>query len=67
MYLICPVRKKKKNWLRRFFEWIGALADKEKKEQEAIKKWVEMMENHDCKIHWPPRDTNQADPIGLRI
>lgn len=67
IYLICPVRKKKKNWLKRFFEWIGILTDKEKQEQEAIKKWVNMMENHDCKVHWPPRDTNQIDPIGLRI
>ena len=28
IYLICPVRKKKKNWLKRFFEWIGILTDK---------------------------------------
>lgn len=67
IYLICPVRKKKKNLLKRLFEWVGVFTDKEKQEQKAIEDWVEMMENHDCKVLWPPRDTNQIDPIGLRI
>ncbi len=39
-----------------------------KKEQKAIKKWVDDMEkNARVKIHWPQRDTNQNDPIGIRI
>lgn len=67
IYLICPVRKKKKGWIRRFLEYIRVLADEENNEQKAIKEWVEMMENHGCPVHWPPRDTNQNDPIGLLI
>ena len=39
-----------------------------KKEQKTIKKWVEKMEKDaGVKIHWPQRDTNQDDPIGIRI
>lgn len=34
------------------------------KEYEAI---VETLESDGFAVHWPPRDTNQDDPTGLRI
>lgn len=38
-----------------------------KKERELIKKYVEKLEKEGHQVYWPIRDTNQADPIGLRI
>ena len=32
-----------------------------------IEKWVHAREAEGYKVHWPPRDTNQVDPIGLDI
>jgi len=34
---------------------------------EAIRTWVAAMEAMDHKVHWPERDTDQKDQIGLRI
>ncbi len=32
-----------------------------------IRGYVEKLEKQGYKVHWPHRDTNQKDPIGLRI
>lgn len=37
------------------------------KEKDALMRFVEELENQGNKVHWPPRDTNQNDPTGLRI
>lgn len=42
-------------------------ADEEKIEQAAIKDYVNKLESDGYEVHWPLRDTNQNDPIGLRI
>lgn len=55
IFLICPVKYGKK------------LTRKHKKIQEKIKQYVEKQERLGRKVHWPPRDTDQNDPIGLRI
>ncbi len=67
IFLICPVRKGKKRWFRRFLEFVGVFTDKEIQEQKAIAKYVADLEKAGHKVHWPLRDTNQNDPIGLRI
>lgn len=55
IFLICPVRYGKK------------LTRKHKKVQEKINEYVNQLEEAGHKVHWPPRDTNQNDPTGLRI
>lgn len=32
-----------------------------------IEKYITKLEESDCKVYWPARDTDQSDPIGLRI
>ena len=36
-------------------------------EKTVMKKYVESWEEAGHTIHWPPRDTNQDDPTGIRI
>lgn len=36
-------------------------------EDAEIKAYVRMLESKGIKVHYPPRDTNQNDPIGLNI
>lgn len=36
-------------------------------EKEVVEKYVLDLEQKGHKVHWPPRDTNQDDPVGLRI
>ena len=36
-------------------------------QKEKTKQYIERLEQQGHKVHWPPRDTNQDDPIGLRI
>lgn len=36
-------------------------------ERERMKQYIKNIEKQGHKVHWPPRDTNQDDPIGLRI
>lgn len=36
-------------------------------EKKAIGSYVETLEAAGHKVHWPPRDTQQNDPVGLRI
>ena len=55
IFLICPVRYGKK------------LTRENKKIQEKIKQYVEKLEKVGHKVYWPLRDTNQDDPIGLKI
>jgi hypothetical protein len=31
------------------------------------RKYVEKLESEGWTVHWPPRDTDQSDPIGLNI
>ncbi len=40
------------------------ITEKEKKE---IEERVKLMEQHGIKVYWPKRDTDQNDPVGLRI
>ena len=35
--------------------------------KETIEKYVLSLEDKGCVVHWPPRDPNQDDPIGLDI
>lgn len=30
-------------------------------------KWVDQIEAEGYRLHWPPRDTDQSDPVGLQI
>ena len=39
----------------------------EETEKEKIGSYVSKLEQNGSKVHWPPRDTNQEDSIGLRI
>ncbi len=55
IFLICPVRYGKK------------LTRGYKKNQERIKQYVEQQEKMGYEVYWQLRDTNQNDPIGLRI
>ncbi|MFH0892138.1 MAG: hypothetical protein V1867_05150 [Candidatus Falkowbacteria bacterium] len=32
-----------------------------------IKDYIAKLERSGCQAHWPPRDTDQADPVGDRI
>ena len=36
-------------------------------DQAEIRPFVEALEADGWKVHWPPRDTNQDDHLGLRI
>ena len=36
-------------------------------EKGKIDKYVSDLEKNGNKVHWPPRDTDQIDPVGLRI
>lgn len=36
-------------------------------EEEEVKAYISMLESRGIKVHFPPRDTNQKDSIGLRI
>lgn len=36
-------------------------------ERTSIQIYVNILESAGHKIHWPPRDTDQDDPVGLRI
>ncbi len=36
-------------------------------ERKKMEQYIKNLEKQGHKIHWPPRDTNQDDPIGLRI
>ncbi len=38
-----------------------------KRERKEIEKYVAKLEAQGHKVHWPERDTNQKDKIGLRI
>lgn len=35
--------------------------------QAKIGAYVKSLESNGCQVHWPPRDTNQDDPIGINI
>lgn len=32
-----------------------------------LQNYISGLENRNCKVHYPPRDTNQNDPVGLNI
>ena len=32
-----------------------------------MEKYITKLEESGCRVYWPPRDTDQDDPIGLRI
>jgi hypothetical protein len=56
IFLICPVR------------YGDHITTKEHKEtQEKVRRYVEKLEKSGNKVHWPKRDTDQNDPVGLRI
>lgn len=55
IFLICPVRYGRK------------MTREQKKTQQKIQHYVEKLEKADNEVYWPKRDTNQDDPIGLRI
>lgn len=38
-----------------------------KRERKQIEEYVAKLENRDHQVHWPERNTNQNDKIGLRI
>lgn len=46
---------------------IGPVRDIETEAHQRIKEYVEDLENKGFKVHWPLRDTDQNDPIGLQI
>jgi hypothetical protein len=35
--------------------------------QDQIKKYVRTLERAGHTVHWPPRDNDQSDPVGIRI
>jgi len=37
------------------------------KTQEKIQDYVRKLEKQGHRVHWPPRDNDQSDPIGIRI
>lgn len=37
------------------------------REKKRIRRYLKKLEKQGHKVHWPLRDTNQDDPIGLRI
>lgn len=39
--------------------------DKETKRK--IRQYVKKLEKQGCQVHWPSRDTDQKDPVGLQI
>jgi len=58
-FLICPVRM--------FMKPDDELADGEREEMAAIVDYNAKLERNGYKAYWPYRDTNQEDPVGLRI
>ena len=38
-----------------------------KKEEYKIRQYVNSLEDRDYRVYWPPYDTDQNDPIGIRI
>ena len=66
-FLICSVRKRRKSLLRRFLEFVGLFVNWEQREQAAVRDYVNKLETDGYEVHWPLRDTDQNDPVGLRI
>lgn len=58
IFLISPVRRPTWNLIKRI---------RYNKEQKKIEKYVKYLEAQGHQVHWPIRDTNQNDPVGLRI
>lgn len=56
IFLICPVK---------YGDHITT--KKHEETQEKIRLYVEKLEKAGHKVHWPKRNTNQNDPIGLNI
>jgi len=56
IFLICPVK---------YGDHIKTKEDEET--QEKIRLYVEKLEKSGHKVHWPKRNTNQNDPVGLNI
>jgi len=46
---------------------ISPVRNANKEISEQVKKYVKKLEDQGHKVHWPLRDTDQNDPIGLRI
>lgn len=46
---------------------ICAIREADKESIERTEKYVEEVESQGIKLHYPRRDTNQNDPVGLRI
>jgi len=46
---------------------ICSVRDQTKKEKSEIEGYIQALENIKIEVHYPPRDTNQKDPIGLNI
>lgn len=67
IFLISPVRKPKKNWIKRLAEWLRIIPDLYELEQKKIEKYVEKLESQGHEVYWPKRNTDQNDPIGLDI
>lgn len=44
--------------------FISPVRGKDQKENEG---WVKLLEDNGYQVHWPYRDTDQSDDIGLRI
>lgn len=65
--LISPVRKPKRSLIRILAEWLRIIPDLYELEQKKIEKYVKNLEAQGHEVYWPIRDTNQNDPIGLRI
>lgn len=55
------MKRKKKIFL------ISPVSTSNPQNYEIVKKYVEKMENEDNEVHWPIRDTEQNDPIGINI
>jgi len=46
---------------------ICPVRDITEKEQVVIQQYIQELESKGHRVHYPPRDTNQNDPIGLNI
>lgn len=57
----CFIKERKRIFL------ICSVRDATDEEKKVQQEYVQKLEDTGHKVYWPPRDTNQDDPIGLRI
>ncbi|MFC1678292.1 hypothetical protein ACFLZ9_00980 [Patescibacteria group bacterium] len=71
IFIICPVRKPKRSKISELYHKIINKTKKQKEYheivQEKIEAYIKGLKSVGHQVHWPPIDTDQNDPIGIKI